>query len=629
MVAPDHIEDYLAGLALQDTLRLITCGSVDDGKSTLIGRLLYDARSLFDDQLEVLTAESREIGTNDGALDFALLVDGLAAEREQGITIDVAYRFLATERRRFILADTPGHVEYTRNMVTAASTAALAIILVDARHGILEQTRRHSLICSLMGIRQVILAVNKMDLMGYDREVFARIRDEYQQITKNLGFEHLTAIPISALNGDMVSTRGSNMDWYQGPHVFAALEAAATDNELAKAPLRLAVQWVNRPSPDFRGYAGRIASGSVKAGDPVRLLPSGMTTTITSLAVGTEARASAQAGESVIVTLADKVDLSRGDVIAAIDNPPEAASQFEAEIVWMGRNNALPGRRYEFKFGPRRCQGTITSIKFTHDISTGQVLQSATLARNDIARATINLNQAVVFEPYDVNREMGSFVVIDRETHETAGAGMIRFALRRASNIHRQATDISRAAREELSGHKGCVFWFTGLSGSGKSTLANAFEKALHARGIHTYILDGDNIRHGLNKDLGFTDADRVENIRRISEVARLMVDAGIVVLTAFISPFRAEREMARDLFAEGDFIEVFVDTPLAVCEERDVKGLYKKARNGEIPNFTGISSPYEAPLEAECHLNTDGRQVDDVIEELLAYYDRNCRTIP
>jgi len=623
MSAPENIETYLAGLAAQDTLRLITCGSVDDGKSTLIGRLLYDAQSLFDDQIATLAAESRDSGTQNGELDFALLVDGLAAEREQGITIDVAYRFLATEKRRFILADTPGHVEYTRNMVTAASTATLAIILIDARYGILEQTRRHSLICSLMGIRQIILAVNKMDLMGYDEDVFVRIRDDYQDIAATLGFERLTAIPISALHGDMVSARGSHMDWYQGPHVFAALEKAETGLVSTAAPMRLPVQWVNRPSPDFRGYAGRIASGRLRVGDPVRILPSGTTTSITGLTVGAEDRLSAQAEESVTVTLADDVGLSRGDVIAASGNPPQSASQFEAEIVWMGRDKALPGRRYEFKFGPQRCQGTITGIKFTHDISTGNALSSTSLAQNDIARTTINLNRAIVFDPYEENREMGSFVMIDRESHETVAAGMIRFALRRASNIHHQATDIGRPAREELNGHLGRVYWFTGLSGSGKSTLANAFEIALHARGIHTYILDGDNIRHGLNKDLGFTDADRVENIRRIGEVARLMVDAGIVVLTAFISPFRAEREMARDLFAPGDFIEVFVDTPLAICEKRDVKGLYKKARAGDIPNFTGISSPYEPPLEPECRLTTDEKHVDELVDVLLAHFDK------
>jgi bifunctional enzyme CysN/CysC len=623
MTAPENIENYLAGLAHQDTLSLITCGSVDDGKSTLIGRLLYDAQSLFDDQLETLTAESRDTGTQGGDLDFALLVDGLAAEREQGITIDVAYRFLASEKRRFILADTPGHVEYTRNMVTAASTASLAIILVDARLGILEQTRRHSLICSLMGIRQIILAVNKMDLMEYKEDVFERIRNDYQEIASSLGFEHLTAIPISALHGDMVSSRGSSMNWYQGPVIFTALEAAETGVASENAPMRLPVQWVNRPSSDFRGYAGRIASGGLNIGDPVRILPSGTTTSITGITVGDEARTSAQAEESVTVTLADDVGLSRGDVIAATDNPPESSSQFEAEIVWMGRDKALPGRRYEFKFGPQRCQGTITGIKFTYDISTGNALSATNLALNDIARATINLNRAIVFDPYEKNREMGSFVIIDRESHETVGAGMIRYALRRASNIHKQATDISRPDREELNGHTGRVYWFTGLSGSGKSTLANAFEVALHERGIHTYILDGDNIRHGLNKDLGFTDADRVENIRRIGEVARLMVDAGIVVLTAFISPFRAERDMARELFKAGDFVEVFVDTPLAICEERDVKGLYKKARAGEIPNFTGISSPYEQPLDPECHVTTDGRDIDEIIVELLAHFDK------
>jgi len=623
MTAPDNIETYLAGLAHQDTLRLITCGSVDDGKSTLIGRLLYDAQSLFDDQIETLTAESKDEGTQGGELDFALLVDGLAAEREQGITIDVAYRFLATENRRFILADTPGHVEYTRNMVTAASTAALAIILVDARYGILEQTRRHSLICSLMGVRQIILAVNKMDLVKYKEDVFLRIRDEYQEIATSLGFEHLTAIPVSALHGDMVSARGNNMNWYEGPVIFTALEQAGTGMASPDAPMRLPVQWVNRPSPDFRGYAGRIASGSLKAGDRVRILPSGTTTSITGVTVGNEARGSARAEESVTVTLADDVGLSRGDVIAATDNPPEVSGQFEAEIVWMGRDKALPGRRYEFKFGPQRCQGTITGIKFTYDISTGNALSATDLALNDIARATINLNRAIVFDPYEDNREMGSFVIIDRESHETVGAGMIRYALRRASNIHKQATDISRTDREELNGHKGRVYWFTGLSGSGKSTLANAFEIALNARGIHTYILDGDNIRHGLNKDLGFTDADRVENIRRIGEVARLMVDAGIVVLTAFISPFRAERDMARELFKAGDFVEVFVDTPLDICEKRDVKGLYKKARAGEIPNFTGISSPYEPPLDPECRLTTEGRDIDAIIVELLAHFDQ------
>ncbi|HCD48742.1 MAG TPA: adenylyl-sulfate kinase [Alphaproteobacteria bacterium] len=612
------ISSYLDGLAGLDTLRFITCGHVDDGKSTLIGRLLHDSQALFDDQLATLQSDSRRIGTQGEEIDFALLVDGLAAEREQGITIDIAWRFFTTDKRRFIIADAPGHQEYTRNMATAASTAMLAVILVDAGAGIREQTRRHAMICNLMGISQIIVAVNKIDSVGYDRTVFERIEAEFDDFASSLNFTSVTAIPISALKGDMVISRGSSLDWYHGPTLMGALELASTDDASLHAPARLPVQWVSRPDSGFRGYAGRIAAGEFSTGDHVRVLPSGMTTRIEAIRIGDSIRPSARKDESIMLTLADDISLSRGDVIASADNPPQVADQFEADLVWLTHTEGFAGRKVDFKFGTAKVSGSISTIKHCIDIDTGQRLSARSISLNDIACVTISLGRGVVFDPYAACRETGGFIIIDRETNETIGAGMIRFALRRASNIHRQAVNISRADREQLNENRARVYWFTGLSGSGKSTIANAFEVALNERGIRTYLLDGDNIRHGLNRDLGFTDADRIENIRRIAEVARLMLDAGLVVLTAFISPFQQDRAMARELIGGDDFVEVFVDTPLALCEERDVKGLYKKARAGEIPNFTGISSPYEAPENPECRLSGEGKSIEDMVQALI-----------
>ena len=618
---PDTLAGYLANLAGLETLRLITCGSVDDGKSTLIGRLLHDSQALFDDQIDALAVDSARHGTQGEEMDFALLVDGLQAEREQGITIDIAWRFFATDKRRFVIADSPGHPQYTRNMATAASTAMLAVILVDAASGIREQTRRHTRICSLMGIRQVVLAVNKIDTVGYDEAAFEGIRDEFNTMASPFGFDSTTAIPVSALGGDMVLDRGGNLDWYQGPTLMGALELAPVDDAGAKAPFRMPVGWVCRPSSDFRGYAGRIAAGEVAVGEPVRLLPSGITSSVSAITVGGSQRKSARKDESVMLTLADEVDLSRGDVVASAASPPEASDQFECDIVWLAEEEGLAGRKLEFRFGTSTTAGTISTIKHLVDITSGKPLPAKSLGLNDIARATINLAREVVFDPYSSTREMGGFIAVDRHSNATVAAGMVDFALRRAGNIHRQALTTSRADREALNAHPGHVYWFTGLSGSGKSTIANAFESALHERGVRTYLLDGDNIRHGLNRDLGFSDADRVENIRRIAEVARLMADAGLVVLTAFISPFRQDRQMARELMGDGDFTEVFVDTPLELCEERDVKGLYKKARDGEIPNFTGISSPYEEPLDPDCRLATEGSTVEKLVDQLLKHH--------
>jgi bifunctional enzyme CysN/CysC len=619
LIATD-IEAYLRQHERKGLLRFITCGSVDDGKSTLIGRMLYESKLIFDDQLAALQGDSRKWGTQGEELDLALLVDGLAAEREQGITIDVAYRFFSTEHRKFIVADTPGHEQYTRNMATGASTADLAVILIDARKGVLTQTRRHSTIVALLGIRHVVLAVNKMDLVDYSRARFDEIVAEYRDFAQQIGLTDIAAIPLSALKGDNVIAPSDRTPWYEGPALMPWLEAVEVDEtRMQQAPLRLPVQWVNRPNLDFRGFAGTIAGGTVRPGDRVRVLPSGRESTVTRIVTHDGDLPLAVAGQSVTLTLADEIDVSRGDVICAAAAPAEVADQFETTVVWMHDDPLLVGRQYWLKIGGTTVPVQVTDLKYRININTLEHLAAKTLALNEIGVANIGLDRPIAFDPYTANRDTGGFVLIDRMSNATVGAGMIHFALRRAHNIHVQAVDVSKALRAQLMGQQPCVLWFTGLSGSGKSTVANRVEKKLAALGRHTYLLDGDNVRHGLNKDLGFTQADRVENIRRIAEVAKLMVDAGLIVLTAFISPFRAERRLARGLLAEGEFLEVFVDVPLAVAESRDPKGLYAKARRGELKNFTGIDSPYEPPEEAELRLDTAALDPDVAAERVVA----------
>jgi bifunctional enzyme CysN/CysC len=601
-----------------DTLHFITCGSVDDGKSTLIGRLLYDSKCIFDDQLAALEVDSHQYGTQGPQTDLALLLDGLQAEREQGITIDVAYRFFATPQRRFRVADTPGHAQYTRNMATGASTASLAVLLVDARKGLQVQTRRHSRIVAMMGIRHAVLAVNKMDLVGFDQATFTAIVAEAQTLAAELGFARLQAIPLSALLGDNVMQPSAHMPWYTGPTLLDYLNTVDTsDQHRSQQPFRLPVQWVNRPQPDFRGFCGQIAAGSVQPGDALRVLPSGVTTQVKSVWKGFEEVAQAQAGDAVLITLTDEVDVSRGDVLAAADSPPEVADQFEARLLWLSEQSLVPGRQYIMKLACKEVTASVTAIKFLEDVNTGSHLAAKLLQLNDIARVTLSTSAPLVFEPYAHNPTLGGFVLIDKLSCETVGAGMIEFALRRASNIHWQTITVNQAARSQLKQQQPRCIWFTGLSGSGKSTLANLLEQRMHLDGRHTYVLDGDNLRHGLNRDLGFTEADRVENIRRVAQVARLMVDAGLIVLVSLISPYRADRAMARSLFAPGEFVEVFVDASLAICEERDVKGLYAKARRGELKNFTGIDSPYEAPLTPEVHLQVAELDAQECLMQL------------
>jgi len=618
-----NIETYLRSQEHKDLLRFITCGSVDDGKSTLIGRLLYESAMICEDQLAALAADSKKEGSRGDELDFALLVDGLSAERQQGITIDVAYRFFSTDKRKFIVADTPGHEQYTRNMVTGASTADLAVILIDARKGVLTQTRRHSYLVSLLGIRRVAVAINKMDLVDYSHDLFARIERDYRDFAARVGLTEITCIPISAVYGHNVIRRAETMPWYRGPMLLEHLENVPVASHAAAKPFRLPVQWVNRPNSDFRGFAGAIVSGTVRVGDSTRLLPSGRQSHISRILVGDRDVGSAVAGQSVTVTLADAVDVSRGDVLAASDAPPEVSDQFEATIIWMHERPMLQGRSYLLKIGTQTVPATVAPLKYKVNVNTLEHVAAKKLELNDIGVCGVELRQPVVFEPYSESRDLGGFILLDRITNSTVGAGLLHFALRRSQNVHWQALDINKSARAELKSQKPCVIWFTGLSGAGKSTIANLVEKRLHALGRHTYLLDGDNVRHGLNKDLGFTDADRVENIRRVAEVSRLMVEAGLIVFVSFISPFRAERRMARELLEAGEFFEVFVDTPLEVAEMRDPKGLFKKARRGELKNFTGIDSPYEAPEQPEIRIETVRRTPEQAADIIVRHLQR------
>ena len=605
LIAHD-IDAYLDTHQHKSLLRFITCGSVDDGKSTLIGRLLYDSKMIFEDQLEALQADSKRVGTQGQEIDFALLVDGLAAEREQGIPIDVAYRFFATEKRKFIVADCPGHEQYTRNMFTGASTADLAIMMIDARKGVLVQTRRHSYLCNLIGIKNIVLAVNKMDLVDYSQQVFDEIVADYTAFAHEIGIKSFTAMPISGFKGDNITTLSENTPWFTGQPLIEHLESVELDLTTDQTkPFRLPVQWVNRPNLDFRGFSGLVSSGSVKPGDAVRVLPSGKTSTVTKIVTLDGELDEAVAGQSVTICFADEVDCSRGNVIAVADAPPEVSDQFEATIVWMDDDPLHVGRAYWLKLGTQTVSVTVQQPKYTVNVNTMEHLAAKTLELNAIGVAELATDKPIVFEPYALSRTLGGFILIDKITNRTVGAGMLHFSLRRAQNVHWQATDIGREEHAGLKNQKARVLWFTGLSGSGKSTIANEVEKSLNLMNRHTFLLDGDNVRHGLNKDLGFTEADRIENIRRVGEVAKLMADAGLIVLTAFISPFRVEREMVRAMLPDAEFIEIFVDTPLEVAEARDVKGLYKKARSGALKNFTGIDSPYEPPLNPEIRVNT------------------------
>jgi bifunctional enzyme CysN/CysC len=620
LIAAD-IDAYLIQHQHKSLLRFITCGSVDDGKSTLIGRLLYDSKMIFDDQLAALESDSKRIGTQGQNIDFALLVDGLAAEREQGITIDVAYRFFATERRKFIVADTPGHEQYTRNMITGASMADLAVILIDARKGVLTQTRRHSYLAHLIGIKSLVLAINKMDLIDFSQTKYDAIVADYRSFATSIGIRDFVPIPISSLHGDNVAARSNRTPWYAGPILMSHLEAVEIDMAAAQLQaFRMPVQWVNRPNLDFRGFAGLIADGQVRPGDAVRVLPSGRSSTVARIvSFGADLKV-AVAGQSVTIVLADEVDCSRGDTLAAAADPPEIADQFEATLIWMADEELLPGRPYWLKLGTQVVTATIHGPKYQVNVNTMEHLAAKTLSLNAIGVVNLSTDKALVFQAYEKSRSLGGFILIDKISNATVAAGLLHFALRRSSNVHWQALDIDRDAHARLKHQHPRLLWFTGLSGAGKSRIANLVQKKLHALGKHSFLLDGDNIRHGLNKDLGFTDADRVENIRRIAEVARLMTDAGLIVLTAFISPFRAERRMAREMSQPGEFIEIYIETPLAVAEQRDVKGLYKKARAGKLQHFTGIDSPYEPPEHAEIRINTVEISADQAAEEIVAY---------
>jgi len=614
------LQAYLAAQEKKSLLRFLTCGSVDDGKSTLIGRLLYDSKMLFEDHLSALEKDSKKFGTTGEDIDFALLVDGLEAEREQGITIDVAYRFFTTDKRKFIVADTPGHEQYTRNMATGASNSELAVVLIDARKGVLTQTRRHSFICSLLGIRQIVLAVNKIDLVDYSQEIFDKIVADYAAFAKDLGFAAVVPIPMSARFGDNVIDRSPRMPWYTGPLLLDHLNTVNVDAALTEKPFRMPVQWVNRPNLDFRGFSGTISSGRVKPGDQLVVAASGRTSIVKRIVTMDGDLAEGFAGQAVTITLADEVDISRGDVLAPASHRPEVSDQFSAHVIWMTEEEMLPGRQYLLKIGAKTVPATVTELKHKIDVNTLNHSAAKTLALNEVGYGNLSLQQPIAFDSYLDNRDTGGFILIDRFTNGTVAAGMVDFGLRRATNVHWQALDVDKAVRAQLKGQKPTVLWFTGLSGSGKSTIANIVERTLCAQGRHTYLLDGDNVRHGLNRDLGFTDADRVENIRRVGEASKLFVDAGLIVMVSFISPFRSERRMARELLQAGEFIEVFVDTPIELCMERDPKGLYQKAKAGEIKNFTGIDSPYEAPESAEITLKTAQSTPEQAAEQVVAY---------
>lgn len=624
LIAKD-IDSYLAAHEQKELLRFITCGSVDDGKSTLIGRMLYESQMLFDDHLAALEADSKKVGTQGGEIDFALLVDGLAAEREQGITIDVAYRFFSTDKRKYIVADTPGHEEYTRNMATGASTADVAIILVDASQGVLTQTRRHSFIVSMVGVKKIILAVNKLDLVDYSQDVFNSILADYHSFADEaLSLEEITAIPISALKGDNIVAQSENTPWYNGPSIMEYLEKVEVSSSAQSRSFRMPVQWVNRPNREFRGFTGLIGSGTISPGDRIRVLPSGRESHVEKIVTYDGDLELAGAGRSVTLTLKDEIDISRGDIIASADNPCSSADQFQAHILWMDESAMMPGRQYLFKSNSQNTSMTLGRLKFRIDVNTLEELPANVLDMNEIGVCNISLSNRIAFDSYEDDPVMGGFIIVDRMTNNTVGMGLIDFALRRADNIHWQSMDVTKSSRAEQKSQQPRLIWFTGLSGSGKSSIANILEKKLQAMGRHTITLDGDNVRHGLNRDLGFTKADRVENIRRVGETSKLMVDAGLICITSFISPFSSEREMVRNLMLEGEFVEVFVDTPLEVCEQRDVKGLYAKARTGELPNFTGISSPYDAPLKPEVRIDTTLVSAEEAADQIIDYLSRS-----
>jgi len=623
LIASD-ILGYLEAQENKSFLRFITCGSVDDGKSTLIGRLLYDSKLIYEDQLTSIEKDSKKSGTQGDKIDLALLVDGLAAEREQGITIDVAYRFFSTEKRKFIVADTPGHVQYTRNMATGASTADVAILLIDARYGVQEQTRRHAYIVSLLGVKNVVVAINKMDLNGFDQTIYNEIEVDFRDFSKDLGFTEITCIPMSALDGDNVTTKSANTNWYKGPALLEYLEVVDVDYDTTDAPFRLPVQWVNRPNLDFRGFSGTIASGKISVGDPIIAIPSGKRSTVKEIVSFDGNLETAREDQAITLTLNDEIDISRGDFICHKDNPADQADQFQAHILWMSEKALYPGRQYLLKSNNKSTPASVTNLKHKVDINDFSEVAGKTLELNEVGVCTLSLSAPIAFDSYVDNRATGSFILIDRQTNETVGVGMLDYALRRATNVVWQDMDVSKDVRAALKNQKPVLLWFTGLSGSGKSTIANLVEKKLLDLGRHTYTLDGDNVRHGLNRDLGFTKADRVENIRRIGETARLMVDAGLITMASFISPYRAERQMARDLLDDDEFVEIYVNTPLEVAEKRDVKGLYAKARKGEIKNFTGIDSEYQAPENAELEVNTVKMSADKAAEMIVSYLEKN-----